>query len=67
MQGKLILLRKEQHKTQQELADKLGISITTYRNKELGKREFTISEAYEISKLLKTPIDGIFTPGKFVG
>lgn len=67
MQGKLILLRKEQHKTQQELADKLGISIGTYRNKELGKREFTISEAYEISKLFKIPIDDIFTPGKFVG
>lgn len=45
---------------QTELADLLEISITTYRNKESGKTEFTIGEAKKIADFFKESIDDIF-------
>lgn len=67
MQGKLMILRKEHHQTQDDLAKFLGISKGSYKNKETGKTEFTMSEFYKLSKLYGVKMDEIFTPRKTAG
>ena len=63
MQMKLYALRKDKYKkTQQELADYLGISVVSYRNKEKGKNEFTQDEMFALAKLFDRSIDYIFLP-----
>lgn len=44
------------------MADYLGISAKSYRDKELGRREFTQDEMFEIAKLFNRKIDDIFLP-----
>ena len=39
------------------IAEELGISIRTYRDKINGTRDFTASEIRTLSKLLKKPAD----------
>ncbi len=46
MQIYLYQLRKEKGITQKELAQKLGISETAYRQKEKGQRAFTQDEMF---------------------
>lgn len=66
MQSILLMLRKEQKKaTQQEVANYLGISVATYRAKELGRREFTQDEMFALSKYFERPIDQIFLPRNY--
>lgn len=48
---KLLMLRKENKITQDEMAKLLNISSVSYRAKESGKREFT---EREIEKILHT-------------
>lgn len=63
MQSTLYGLRKTcKHYTQQQMADYLGISAKSYRDKELGRREFTQDEMFEIAKLFNRKIDDIFLP-----
>lgn len=63
MQSTLYGLRKTyKHFTQQQMADYLGISTKSYRDKELGRREFTQDEMFEIAKLFNRKIDDIFLP-----
>lgn len=52
--------RVEHGFTQAELADKIGLSLTTYRLKECGDREFTMSEINSILKLLNCTYEEIF-------
>ncbi len=63
MQHKLFSLRKFESKmTQSEVADYLGISIKTYRDKEKGKSEFTQDEMFALSELFNCGIEDIFLP-----
>lgn len=66
MQYKLYDLRKNVKKmTQEDVAEYLGISVQTYRDKEKGKRPFTQDEMFALSKLFDLSIDTIFLPRKF--
>lgn len=52
--------RVEHGYTQDEFADLIGISLTTYQLKERGVREFTMSEINTILKLLDCTYEEIF-------
>ena len=45
--------------TQEEMAKELGISVTAYRTKESGDREFTQSEMNAFVKKIKTVDDTV--------
>lgn len=62
MQGKLLAFRKEKGVSQKELADLIGVSVNTYSNKELGKREFKASEMFKIASYLSVEVTDIFSP-----
>lgn len=47
--------------TLKDMGELLGMSITTYRLKERGEREFSVSEAMQISKLFGLTMESIFT------
>ena len=64
MQTTLYGLRKAKGLTQKELAKKLGISELSYRNKELGKNEFTQDEMFFLSSYFNEKMDKIFLPRK---
>ncbi|MBF0818712.1 helix-turn-helix transcriptional regulator [Streptococcus acidominimus] len=64
MQILLYELRKEANLTQSDLADKLGISDTAYRQKEKGQRPFTQDEMFFLGKFFNKPIQEIFLPRK---
>lgn len=60
MYNKLKGLMAEYHITQEKLAKKLEMSITTLNFKINGKSDFTVTEAKVISNLLKKTMDEIF-------
>lgn len=61
MQLILYDIRKNKlHLTQKEMAEKLGISVYSYRQKENGKSSFTVEEAAYISNLASMNIEKIF-------
>lgn len=62
MQSKLLILRKEHHLTQKQLAGMLGITPKTYGLKERGESAFDADEMWKISTLFKLPIEEIFLP-----
>ena len=57
----LYQLRKEKGITQKELAQKLGISETAYRQKEKGQRAFKSDEMFIIADILEKDIGDIFS------
>lgn len=64
MQHKLYALRKHKGLTQEDMAEKLGITRTTYRSKELGHTFFNAKEMFKISDLFQKPLDDIFLPSE---
>ena len=62
MQSKLILLRKEQKITQNELAQLLGITTKQYGSNELGKTKFNGDEMFKIAEYFNLKVDDIFLP-----
>lgn len=62
MQIKLYELRKEVGLTQAQIAEKLNISETTYRSKELGQTDFKSTEMFNIAVLFERNISNIFNP-----
>lgn len=65
MQIKLWNLRKNEKRwTQKEVADYLGITVTSYREKEKGRTAFNSDEMFALSELFNKPIDDIFLPRK---
>ncbi len=60
MNRKLKAARVENGLTQIQLANLLEMPISTYRKKETGQTEFTISEAIKVSKILNKKIEEIF-------
>lgn len=47
------------HKTQQQMADFLRVSVPTYSNKESGKRQFSICDAEKICQFLNYALTDI--------
>ncbi|AII61294.1 helix-turn-helix transcriptional regulator [Dehalococcoides mccartyi] len=60
MQNKLKVLRAINSLTQEELADKLGITRQTVISIERGKYSPSLELAFKIASLFKTPIEEIF-------
>lgn len=60
MRTKLITLRKQKNKTQEEMAKDLGIARTTYNAYELGTTQPTVDIAIKIKEILKYKKDDIF-------
>lgn len=60
MEVKLYELRKSKNLTQLDLAKFLGISHTTYRNKELGRTDFSATEMFKLADFFKEDIGKIF-------
>lgn len=60
MHKTLYALRKEQRKTQNEMAKNLKISTKQYGKKERGEASFTLEEAETISRFLNTPTNEVF-------
>jgi len=46
--------------TQQQVADKLGISTPTYRNLERNPDRLTLKQALQLSEILGQPLDVLF-------
>lgn len=46
--------------SQQDMANKLGMTITTYNFKENGKRDFTIQECIKLVHILECKFEDIF-------
>lgn len=62
MQTILYGARKERKLSQEEMAEKLGISRVSYGLKERGDKAFTLDEMFRISKILGKGLDDIFLP-----
>lgn len=62
---KLENIRKEKRFTQQEMAEKLDIAISTYSQYETGSRGIPVHIAIKISEILDIEISKIFLPTKF--
>ena len=62
MQLKLIGLRTETKTTQHDLAELIGVTELSYRNKELGRTEFKINEMFKIAQYFNKKVDDIFLP-----
>ncbi|MFW6002152.1 MAG: helix-turn-helix transcriptional regulator [archaeon] len=62
---KLYNLRKIKGITQAEMAQKLGLSTTSYGDKERGKTEFKLSEIKKILKILDVDFEMVFGESVF--
>lgn len=49
MQIKLIEVRKKKKLTQKDMAERLGISVAAYRDREQGRTDFKLYEVFLIS------------------
>ena len=61
LQLRLIEARKKAGMTQEELANKIGISVVSYGSKENGKIDFKLSECFKIAKILNKDFSDIFS------
>ena len=59
-QTKLVGSRNEKGLSQKEMSRLLGISITSYRNKELGNVDFKLEEVKKICKKFNKKQEEIF-------
>ena len=66
MQKKLIAWRRFYGITQKEMADKLGVDVRTYINKEQGVTQFKADEMFLIANILGKEISEIFLPTNFM-
>lgn len=58
--GKLKGARVEKGLTQEDMAERIGISTYSYLMKENGKRDFTLTEMKKICKILGKELSEIF-------
>lgn len=65
MQEKLIAWRRFNGLTQNYMAEKLGITLRTYQNKEYGDSQFKANEMFAIANILNKEISDIFLPVDF--
>lgn len=59
MNKKLVAYRKMLDITQLEMAQKLGVSLTTYNHKETGKKGFNQKEMVSITDIIKLKVPNI--------
>ncbi|HBJ2602330.1 TPA: helix-turn-helix domain-containing protein [Clostridium botulinum] len=59
MNTKLVAYRKMLQMNQKSIAEKIGISLVSYSNKETGKTEFTQNEMITITNIIKEKIPNI--------
>lgn len=62
MQWNLIRFRKESDLTQKQIADMMGINLTTYIKKENGESQFKANEMFFLRNLFGKRIEEIFLP-----
>jgi len=62
MHWELIKLRRTRKINQKKMAELLGITVTTYSNKETGKTDFNLEEIFLIAKHFNKRIEEIFLP-----
>ncbi|MDM5208444.1 MULTISPECIES: helix-turn-helix transcriptional regulator [Cytobacillus] len=62
MQWNLIRLRKEHNLTQKQVAECLGIDLTTYIRKENDRSQFKANEMFALKTLFNKKVDEIFLP-----
>ena len=62
MQKKLIILKEENHLTNEKMAELLGISAKQYRKKEQGLAPFKLNEMFILSNFFGKKIEDIFLP-----
>ncbi|MBU2566926.1 helix-turn-helix transcriptional regulator [Patescibacteria group bacterium] len=60
MTNKLKILRAEHNLTQEDLAEKIGVTRQTIFAIEKNKYSPTLELAFKLSKLFKQPIESIF-------
>ena len=63
--NELAIKRKEAGFTQDQMAQILGIGISTYNQYENSQRNIPFEAAAKIAEILKVPQDQIFLPVKF--
>jgi transcriptional regulator with XRE-family HTH domain len=66
VQEKLIAWRRYHGFTQKQVAEKLGIDVRTYINKEQGVTQFKANEMFLIAEILQKNISEIFLPPNFI-
>ena len=59
MNKKLVAYRKMLDITQLEMAQKLGVSLTTYNHKETGKKEFNQKEMVSITDIIRLKVPNV--------
>ena len=62
MQKKLILLKEENHLTNEKMGEILGISAKQYRKKEQGAAPFKMNEMFILSEYFGKKLEDIFLP-----
>ena len=62
MQEKLLILRRRHGFTQQQMSEKLGMSVTSYAKKERGEVEFTADEMFLVKDIFNKSLEEIFLP-----
>lgn len=62
MQEKLLIMRKKAGITQQQMADLINVSVTTYHHKEVGMIQFRANEMFKIADYFNLKIEDIFLP-----
>lgn len=58
--NKLIVLRNKNKLTQNDVAELIGITETSYGNKERGTATFDLPEAFALAELFETSVDELF-------
>lgn len=56
----LKLLRTEKHLLQKEVAEKLGVPLSTYANWEQGRTEPSIEDIYKLFEVFETDANELF-------
>jgi len=64
--NRLRVLRAEHRWSQQDLAERLGVSRQSVNAIETGKYDPSLPLAFRISEVFEMPIEDIFSPGEIV-
>ncbi len=59
--GRLKEIRKKKNLTQEDIADKLGVSFQQIQKYENGKNRISFSRLYELSSFMKEPLESFVT------
>jgi putative transcriptional regulator len=62
MKNRIRELRAERGWTQQDLAERLGVSRQTVNAIETGKYDPSLPVAFRLARLFERPIEGLFDP-----